>query len=418
MTGSVSPNRKLGDTLGNCSPRFPHTLGDIVASIEERNRSSTPAKWRVIWREGKERHSETFSSPESAAEFKAFVEAAGNHCPPGWTPGYGWAGTFTPPLPAPVEGERSITTSAFVLASAARRVQASVGTRRNYGEITRRYVVGSPLGSTPWLEVTAETVADWILELQALGISPKTIRNIHGLASGAFKEAVAAGTAPRNPFVGLAPKSKTHAEDYVVFLTPAQIATVTFACPPHYRLLVHFLFASGLRWGEATALTVKHFDRKTGDVLVRQAWKETASKVYVLGEPKTTTGRRTVKLDAATAGLIEDSLVGKAADDFVFTTPAGEPVRYQYFYNNIWRAIICPKLPVADFPKRPRIHDCRHSHASLLAAAGHSLLVVSKRLGHESVATTASIYTHLFPEAEGGLADSMGEILPPFPTAV
>jgi integrase len=414
----VSPSQILGDTVGNRSPRSPLALG-TVASIEERKRSkTTPAKWRVVWREGKDRHSETFSSPESAAEFKAFVEAAGNHCPPGWTPGYGWAGTFTPPLPAPVEGERSITTAAFVLASAARRVQASVGTRRTYAEITRRYISGSELGVTPWLEVTAATVSDWILELRALGISPKTIRNIHGLASGAFKEALLAGTARRNPFVGLAPKSKTHSEDTAVFMSPAQIETVIAACPPHYQLLVYLLFASGLRWGEATALAVKHFDRKTGAVNVHRAWKETDAGVYVLGEPKTDNSRRTVKLDAETAGLIETSLAGKAAEDFVFTTPAGEPVGYTHFYNTVWRGIICPLLPVADFPKRPRIHDARHTHASLLAAAGHSLYVVSRRLGHESVATTAGIYTHLFPEEEGGLADSMGEILPPFPSAV
>ena len=131
-----------------------------------------------------------------------------------------------------------------------------MGTRRTYSEISRRYISGTTLGSTPWLEVTAETVSDWILELRALGISPKSIRNIHGLASSAFKEALLAGTARRNPFVGLAPNEKTYAEDIAVFLTPEQIETVIAACPPHNRLLVHFLFASGLRWAEATALGI------------------------------------------------------------------------------------------------------------------------------------------------------------------
>jgi len=160
-----------------------------------------------------------------------------------------------------------------------------VGTRRTYAEITRRYISGSGLGVTPRLEVTAETVSDWILELRALGISPKTIRNIHGLASGAFKEALLAGTASRNPFVGLAPKTKTHSEDTAVFMFPAQIAAVIAACPLHYQQLVHFLSASGLRWGEASALAVKHFDRETGSVNVRRAWKETDAGAYLLGEP-------------------------------------------------------------------------------------------------------------------------------------
>ena len=100
-----------------------------MAYIEERNRSNASPVWRVIWREGKDRHSETFKVYEKAIEFTAHVDASGQRCPPGWTPGYDWPGTFTPPLPAPVEGERSITTAAFVLASAGRRPLKRPSTR-------------------------------------------------------------------------------------------------------------------------------------------------------------------------------------------------------------------------------------------------------------------------------------------------
>ena len=50
--------------------------------------------------------------------------------------------------------------------------------------------------------------------------------------------------------------------------------------------------------------------------------------------------------------------------------------------------------------KRIRVHDLRHSHASLLIELGFSALLISERLGHESVTTTLNIYAHLFPSSK------------------
>ena len=54
--------------------------------------------------------------------------------------------------------------------------------------------------------------------------------------------------------------------------------------------------------------------------------------------------------------------------------------------------------------KRIRLHDLRHSHASLLIELGFSALLVSERLGHESVSTTLNIYSHLFPSKQTEVA--------------
>jgi len=273
--------------------------------------------------------------------------------------------------------------------------------------MTKRYISGTAFGATPWKEVTAETVSDWVLELRRRGLSPKTIRNVHSVASSAWKEAVLAGTAPRNPCVGLGPSEKTYAEDVAIFMTPAQQAALVEACPVHYKPLVVFLLASGLRWSEATALLVSDFDAVKGTVRVRQAWKDTGGEPgdKPLGLAKTDRSRRTVLLDTETATVIKDLLGGRSGNKFLFEKPRGGVIKYRSFYDVVWRNQICPVLDPELFPRRRIIiKDCRSTHVATLATRGASLLEVSRRLGHESVATTGDKYSFLFPEAEEGLA--------------
>ena len=57
--------------------------------------------------------------------------------------------------------------------------------------------------------------------------------------------------------------------------------------------------------------------------------------------------------------------------------------------------------------KRIRIHDIRHSHASLLINQGYDALVIADRLGHEKVSTTLNTYSHLFPHKQQALVDNL-----------
>ena len=53
--------------------------------------------------------------------------------------------------------------------------------------------------------------------------------------------------------------------------------------------------------------------------------------------------------------------------------------------------------------KRIRVHDLRHSHASLLIELGYSPLLIADRLGHENIETTLQTYSHLYPNKESAL---------------
>ena len=61
--------------------------------------------------------------------------------------------------------------------------------------------------------------------------------------------------------------------------------------------------------------------------------------------------------------------------------------------------------------KKIRIHDLRHSHASLLIELGVSPLLITERLGHENVETTLNTYSHLYPNKHGEVADTLSRLI-------
>ena len=60
--------------------------------------------------------------------------------------------------------------------------------------------------------------------------------------------------------------------------------------------------------------------------------------------------------------------------------------------------------------KKIRIHDLRHSHASLLINQGEDYLVVKERLGHASITTTIDTYSHLYPSKQKTLANKLDDL--------
>ena len=70
---------------------------------------------------------------------------------------------------------------------------------------------------------------------------------------------------------------------------------------------------------------------------------------------------------------------------------------------------VCKKSGV----KKIRVHDIRHSHASLLIELGFSPLLISERLGHENVETTLEIYAHLYPNKHGEVSSKLNELFTP-----
>jgi integrase len=114
------------------------------------------------------------------------------------------------------------------------------------------------------------------------------------------------------------------------------------------------------------------------------------------GAPKTH-ARRRVALPAFARDLLAEHLAGAVDDDPrapVFTSPSGAPLRLNNFRRRAW----WPAVARARLPSGLRIHDLRHTCASLMVRRGANVKAVQQQLGHSTPMVTLGTYTHLFPD--------------------
>jgi len=241
-------------------------------------------------------------------------------------------------------------------------------------------------------------------------LSPRTVRYCHSLLAEALGHAVKMGLLSRNVAQATeAPRSDQKVmptlapEDVPVFLEAAQES-------PYYTLF-YLLLHTGLRRGEALALKWKNIDLGLASLgvsaylsVVEAAYK--LNGTYVVKEPKTSHSRRRIALSPSLALVLRQykaeqeaqrALLGKSLtnDDFVFAHPDGTPLdpsTVSHVFNKIIRKASLPHI---------RLHDLRHTHASLLLQAGVHPKIVQERLGHSSIRVTLDTYSHVI----GGLQE-------------
>ena len=207
-------------------------------------------------------------------------------------------------------------------------------------------------------------------------------------------------------------------------LTRDEFALLLSKVAEYYRPLVLLLVATGLRWGEATALTVADFDLTSTPATVRvtKAWKRDENRHWYVGPPKTRRARRTVSLPDDLVGVLRGVIAGKAPGDLVFPNTVGSQLSSSRFWTQTWTPALEAAMnplrpdgsPDPDAPrltKRPRVHDLRHTHASWMIAAGVDLFILQRRLGHESITTTTETYAHLLPDQQAAAAAAAGRAL-------
>jgi integrase len=244
------------------------------------------------------------------------------------------------------------------------------------------------------------------------GLAPKTVRNMHGMLHKALADACRKGTVQRN-VAGLADPPRARRRSAMQVWNAEQLRQFLDEIEGH-RLAPAFYVAAntGMRRGEVLGLHWRDVDLETSRLSVHQAMLNVAYEKR-LGDVKTDTGRRTIDLDPRTvavlqawrkARLAEQELTGRSPNhtDVVFAKPDGEAVHPDYFSQLFDRHVAKSSLP------RIRLHDLRHTHATILLKAGVPVKVVSERLGHSSPAFTMTVYQHVLPgmQADAALAFS------------
>lgn len=263
-------------------------------------------------------------------------------------------------------------------------------------------------------------VPDWIRTLErgrpgprpagAPPLSPKTIRNVHGVLHKLCGWAVRQRLIRANPCADSKDYLPKRVRREMRFLTEPEVGRLVAAVPRHWRPLVVLLAATGLRWGEAVALRVRDVDVLTGKATVTRTLHELGGggSAVVFTPPKTPASRRTVTFPPTVSAALTPLVAGKDRDDLVFLSPQGRPVRVRNFRRGWVRWTVAAGLDPERAPGERRrdglrIHDLRHTHAAQMISAGVPLTAVQRRLGHTSVAITSDLYGHLLPVVDAAL---------------
>ncbi|MPZ60496.1 MAG: tyrosine-type recombinase/integrase [Propionibacteriales bacterium] len=272
-------------------------------------------------------------------------------------------------------------------------------TRFQYQYMLDRYVVPT-WGNVQLAKITFEGVSRWVTQLVESGTGPSAVRQSVFVLSAALDHAVRARRIRANPARGIG-LPKAPRRDYVI-LSHGQVRQLAAEADglrteetkgqSRDGLVITFLAYTGLRWGEMIALRARDIDLNRRRVDVRRAFSDVGGRLD-LGMPKSSRSLRTVPLPAFLAAALREHLEGKDATALVFTTPSGTPLRQA----NWRRTVFVPACERAKVPEGFRMHDLRHTAASLMIQAGYPPKGIQEILGHASITTTLDLYGHLFP---------------------
>ena len=256
------------------------------------------------------------------------------------------------------------------------------------------------LGNLPVSDITPATIGAWQTKMLTKHLKPSTLATIHADLSAFFNYAVKFLGVPSNPVKAVGRLGSKRTEDYHLW-TPAQFqAVMQYVENPAENMLFSLLFATGLRLGEAQALTVADFDRATRVLNVNKNLVYVAGH-YLLLTPKTPRSKRRVILPKSTAAQLAayiDKLPKKAAPtDTLFPTNVKRSTYRRHLYAAAAAAGVAPI----------KIHDLRHSHASLLVHLGVPITAIAARLGHDNPAITLKVYSHILPSDEEKVATKL-----------
>ncbi len=248
--------------------------------------------------------------------------------------------------------------------------------------------------------ITPAHVRQWQNELLTK-YKPTSCRRIHSQLSAIFNFAVKYYGLARNLacIAGGIGKRKADSSSYWTLEEFEKAIEQVQALQDKAALTV--LFYSGLRVGELLALTVADYDNKANTITVTKTLSRTATG-YVIAPPKTPKSRRTVTIPCKASAVLNAyiaTLYEPQPRDTIFIGLNGNHLAY----------VIKLAAAGADV-KKIRVHDLRHSHASLLINNGANIKAVSERLGHDDIKTTLNTYGHLYKNQDNALAAMLDKL--------
>lgn len=284
-------------------------------------------------------------------------------------------------------------------------------TRRKTSCEKREYELKSYIipffADTPINAITPAVIRKWQSEIKARKskreegktLSPAMLKTIHIALSAVLNFAVKYYKLPNNParLAGSMGSTKTPTMN---FWTLSQFKAFQETLPEGdlYAVAFSLLFYTGIRKGELLALTPADFDLGAGVLTISKTYQR-IKRQDVIQPPKTEKGYRKIALPPFIVEMMKDCF-----------RRLNHPAKNQRIFDSITVTALLRALnrgaKTAGLP-HIRVHDLRHSHASLLIEQGFSPLVIKDRLGHESIETTLNTYSHLYPTKQSEIAEKL-----------
>ena len=233
-------------------------------------------------------------------------------------------------------------------------------------------------------------------------LSQTYLKTVNNQLSAIMNYAVRHYRLPSNPCRAAGSIGKSHAEEMRIW-TQEQYERFSGAIQKSsVKLAFDILFYTGMRSGELLALTPADILPSRRIDINKNYAKVNGEELFL--EPKTPKAKRCIS--------IPDFLYDDIHEYVSKLYGIGKGERIFYFTKSALDKEIKRVATKADLPPI-RVHDLRHSHASMLIEMGFAPLEIADRLGHESVKTTLDTYSHLYPDKDQQLADRLNQFRRP-----
>jgi len=303
------------------------------------------------------------------------------------------------------------------------RANLAPRTAEGYELIIRRHLIPA-LGRIKLSALKPEHVQRYIAEKLSSGradgkggLSRRTVRHHYMALHTALRHAVKLGLLSRNAADGVSPPSCSRHEWHCFDESELNRLLEAAKTSPYYVFFYQALF-TGMRRSELLGLRWRDVDLVLCEAHVSRSLHQLRTGEIVIRPPKSKQGFRTVDLPLSAALLLQDYKDKQAVqrvvkgtrlseDDLIFSNVEGKPL----LPNTVTHAWV--KLVRRAGLKGVRLHDCRHSHASIMLKQGTHPKVVQERLGHASIQVTIDIYSHVAPGIQKAAAENFDKLVSP-----
>lgn len=273
-----------------------------------------------------------------------------------------------------------------------------------------RVHLDTSLGKRKLSKLTPAHVQGLCVEKLDSGLSPGTVRRIHGVLRKALEQARRWRLVAHNVAAEVKPPRHRAAEMDILSREEAR-KVFEGAKGDRLEALWHLALKTGMRQGELLALRWPDIDISGGIISIRRS-------VSVRGQVRFSSPKggqnRAIEIGSGLSGLLEEHRRKQRLErmrkwnweerDLVFPGPAGDVLRRHSLVKRLERILERARV------KRVRMHDLRHTAATRMLEDGEELFVVSKTLGHASIKITADTYAHVTPALRRRLASRMDNL--------